>query len=164
MVWQLLTIGWAALQSWSGFEALGTFGAWGPLCFEEIDDNAKHSTGAWRLLARPEQVTACSTKLAQFMYGWASTMAAIPQAPENLCAVAAGSKQAFSDLKALLFSVPRLPTKGEYNYVSMWTVRTHMITLMAQEGIPRLKIGPGIWTLSFCKMNRMRTNAAHACI
>ena len=79
--------------------------------------------------------------------------------------MAAGStKQAFSDLKALPFSVPRLPTKGEYNYVSMWTVRTYMITLMAQEGIPRLKIDPDIWTLSFCKMNRMRTNTSRACI
>ena len=28
-----------------------------------------------------------------------------------------------------------------------------MITLMAQKGIPRLKIDPDIWTLSFCKMN-----------
>ena len=55
--------------------------------------------------------------------------------------------------KALPFSVPRLPTKGEYDYVSMWTVRTYMITLMAKEGIPRLKIDPDMWTLSFCKMN-----------
>ena len=44
--------------------------------------------------------------------------------------------------KALPFSVPRLPTKGEYDYVSMWTVRTYMITLMAKEGIPRLKYMP----------------------
>ena len=62
-------------------------------------------------------------------------------------------KQAFSDLKALPSSVPRLPTKGEHDYVSMWTVRTYMITLMAKEGIPRLKVDPDMWTLSFCKLN-----------
>ena len=136
----------------------------GPLCFEEIDDNAKHSAGTWRLLARPEQVTACSTKLAQFMYGWASTMAAIPQAPRTCVQWGRAQTQAFSDLKALPFSVPCLPTKQGHDYVSMWTVRTYMITLMAKEGIPRLKVDPDTWTLSFCKMNQTRTNTSRACI
>ena len=48
--------------------------------------------------------------------------------------MAAGSKHALSGLKALPFNVPRLPTKGEHDYVSMWTVRTYLITLMAKEG------------------------------
>ena len=61
--------------------------------------------------------------------------------------------QASSGLQALPFSVPLLPTNGEHDYVSMWTVRTYMITLMAKEGIPRLKVDPDMWTLSFCKMN-----------
>ena len=85
-------------------------------------------------------MTACSTKLAQFMYGWASTMAAIPQAPRTCEQWQQAQTQAFSDWKALPFIVPRLPTQGEH--VSMWTVRTYMLTLMAQEGIPRLKFGP----------------------
>ena len=39
--------------------------------------------GAWRLLTRPQEVRACDTKLAQFMCGWASIMAAIPKAPRT---------------------------------------------------------------------------------
>ena len=137
---------------------LGLLEHGGPLCFEELDDDATHDAGTWRLLTTPEEVTACCTKLAQFMYGWASIMAAVPQAPRTCVQWHLAQKQAFSDLKALPFSVPRLPTKGGYDYVTMWTVRTYMITIMDKEGIPRLKIDPDMWTLSFCKMNPDENN------
>ena len=105
------------------------------------------------MLTRPQEVRACNTNLAQFMCGWASIMAAVPKAPRTCVQWQRAQTQAFSGLEALPFSVPRLPTKGEHDYVSMWTVRTYMITLMAKEGIPRLKVDPDMWTLSFCKMN-----------
>ena len=57
---------------------LGLLEPGGPLCFEEVDD-----AGTWRLLMRPQEVRACHTKLAQFMCGWASIMAAIPEAPRT---------------------------------------------------------------------------------
>lgn len=132
---------------------LGLLEPGGPLCFEQVDDDAKHSVGSWRLTTRPKEVREGTTKLAQFMFGWASLMAAIPKAPRTCVQWQQAQKRAFSDLKALPFSVPRLPTKGEHDYVSMWTVRTYMITLMAKEGIPRLKIDQDMPTLSFCKMN-----------
>ena len=81
-----------------------------------------------------------------------------------MCNGGRAQTQAFSDLKALPFSVPRLPTKQGHDYVSMWTVRTYMITLMAKEGIPRLTVDPDMWALPFCKMDHMRAHTSFACI
>ena len=132
---------------------LGLLEPEGPLCFEQADDIVNRSVGTWRLKTRPEEVRACTRKFAEFMIGWATILAAIPKAPRTCLQWQEAQKQAYSSLRALSFSVPRLPTKGEHDYVSMWTVRTYMLTLMAKEGIRRLKVDPDIWTLAFCKMN-----------
>ena len=131
----------------------GLLEAQGPLCFEQVNDDVQRSVGSWRLLTRPAEVTACTQKLAQFIIGWATIMAAISQAPRTCAQWKKTQEQAYASVKALPFSVPRLPTHGDHDYVAMWTVRTYMLTLMAKEGIHRLKIDPDMWTLAFCKMN-----------
>ena len=102
------------------------------------------------MLTRPQEVRACHTNIAQFMCGWASILAAVPKATRTCVQWQRAQTQAFSGLEALPFSVAN---QGEHGYVSMRAVRTYMITLMAKEGIPRLKVDPDMWTLSFCKMN-----------
>ena len=132
---------------------LGLLEPEGPLCFGQNDDTVPHSLGSWRLTTAPEEVRGCTRKLAKFMIGWSGILAAIPQAPRTCSQWQQAQKEAYSNLRALRFSVPRLPTKGENDHVSMWTVRTYLLTIMAKEGIQRLKVDADMWTLAFCKMN-----------
>ena len=85
--------------------------------------------------------------------GWSVLRAAIPKAPRTCLEWTRSQQSALAALKELKFSVPRLPARGDNDYVRLYTCRALMLTMMAAAGVRRLKIDSSMKVQTFCHMN-----------
>ena len=109
--------------------------------------------GTWLPAKSPHQVEVSTQKLMKVIWAWTIVRKEICKAPRSCHEWLSFQRSAFKELKKKIkVDIPRLPMRGEHACVRMWTLRTLMLMLMAQEGVQKLVVDNKITAWKFCSM------------